>query len=563
MTQGSSRDASAVSTASEDAQGLSIGEYLIRRLRDYGIDDLFGIPGDYILSFYSMLEQSEINVVGCTREECAGFAADTYARIHGMGAVCVTYCVGGLSLCNSVAGAYAEKSPVVVISGSPGMNERINNPLLHHKVRTFRTQMEVFERICVAGTELNNSATAFREIDRVLEAAARWKRPVYIELPRDMVQVVPPSPYTIENNPLVSDSQACAEAVSEVAELLSQAQRPLILAGVEIHRFGLQDRLLELAEPLNLPIAATLLSKSVISETHPLYVGVYEGGMSEEKVTQFVEESDCILMLGTFMTDINLGIFTANLDPEKCIDVTSEQLRISRHHYHDVLLGDFLKELTAAAPRVKKREIPPLLRAEPEPFLPKPDAPITITRSMQRLNELLDENTIVITDIGDSLFAAVDLSIRGRTEFISPAYYTTMGFSVPASLGAAVARPEARVVTICGDGAFHMTGSELSSLIRRNANVVILLMDNGGYGTERLLHSGDWDYNEIPTWNYALLPEVYGGGTGYLVTTEGEFEQAITTAWADSGVSLIQIKLAHDDFSPTIHRLAERLGRRV
>jgi len=268
-------------------------------------------------------------------------------------------------------------------------------------------------------------------------------------------------------------------------------------------------------------------------------------------------------MLGAFMTDINLGIFTANLDTEICIDATSEQLRISRHHYHDVLLGDFLKELTAAAPKVTTRAIPPALRAQPEPFHPQADAPITITRSMQRLNELLDENTIVISDIGDSLFAAVDLCIRGRTEFISPAYYTTMGFSLPASLGAAVARPESRVVVICGDGAFHMTGNELSSIIRIKANVVILLMDNGGYGTERLLHSGDWDYNDIPVWDYALLPKVYGGGTGYRVATEGEFEQAITMAWADSGVSLIQIKLAHDDFSRSICRLAERLGLQV
>ena len=144
---------------------------------------MFGIPGDYVLGFYSMLCKSPINVVGCCREDYAGFAADAYARVNGMGAVCVTYCVGGLSLCNSIAGAYAEKSPVVVIAGAPGMSERLNNPLLHHKVRDFRTQLEVFEKICVAATELNDPSIAFREIDRVLDAAARFKRPVYIELP--------------------------------------------------------------------------------------------------------------------------------------------------------------------------------------------------------------------------------------------------------------------------------------------------------------------------------------------------------------------------------------------
>ena len=171
--------------------GLSIGQYLIQRLQDYGIGDVFGIPGDYVLAFYSQLETSDLNVVGCTREDCAGFAADGYARVHGMGALCITYGVGGLSVCNSIAGAFAEKSPVVVITGSPGIRERSSNPLLHHRVRDFDTQMSVFERLCVAGAELSDPVTAFREIDRVLDACARFKRPVYLELPRDMVDVVP------------------------------------------------------------------------------------------------------------------------------------------------------------------------------------------------------------------------------------------------------------------------------------------------------------------------------------------------------------------------------------
>src|SRR5262245_62464760 len=141
----------------------SIGQYLIRRLQDYGLKHVFGIPGDYILTFYGQLEQSPIEVVGCTREDCAGFAADAYARINGLGAVCVTYCVGGLSVCNSIAGAYAEKSPVVVISGSPGLAERVNNPLLHHKVRDFRTQLEVFEKLCVAATGVIDTSVAVRE----------------------------------------------------------------------------------------------------------------------------------------------------------------------------------------------------------------------------------------------------------------------------------------------------------------------------------------------------------------------------------------------------------------
>ena len=212
--------------------GVSIADYLIRRLQDYGIGHVFGIPGDYVLAFYAQLCKSPIQVVGCTREDNAGFAADAYARIHGMGAACVTYCVGGLSLANSIAGAYAEKSPVVVITGSPGMRERINNPLLHHRVRDFRTQLEVFEKLCVAATELSDPLIAFREIDRVLAAVARYKRPGYIEIPRDMVKVVPDVPYRYAFPPLASNAEALAEAADEAAEWISRARKPVIIAGV-------------------------------------------------------------------------------------------------------------------------------------------------------------------------------------------------------------------------------------------------------------------------------------------------------------------------------------------
>jgi len=546
------------------AAQCSIGQYLIRRLQDYGIRTVFGIPGDYVLSFYSMLEQSPVGVVGCTREDCAGFAADAYARINGMGAVCVTYCVGGLSICNSIAGAYAEKSPVVVLTGSPGLNERNNNPLLHHKVRDFRTQLEVFEKLCVAGTEISDAVTAFREIDRVLDAVARFKRPGYIEIPRDMVRVVPQIAHSYLRPEWASDRDATAEAAEEAAQLLSRSQKPIILAGVEIHRFELQDRLLALAENSQIPIAATLLGKSVIRETHPLYVGIYEGAMGHADVTEYVEDSDCVVLLGTFMTDLNLGIYTANLDPAKCIYATSEQLRIHHHHYHRVQLGDFIEELTRRKPSPPARPLTVRWRDNRPSFQLEAEAPITISRMVARLDQQIDDQTIVIADIGDALFSATELTTHDRTDFISPAYYTSMGFSVPAALGAQVARPHDRVLVICGDGAFQMTGMELSTIVRHGFAPIVIVLDNGGYGTERVLHPGEWDYNEIQRWQYGKLPDVLGGGTGYDVRTEGDFDQAIRAAWTDrKRLSLIHVHLSTTDSSNVLTRLAERLSSRV
>jgi indolepyruvate decarboxylase len=543
-------------------EGLSIGEYLIRRLQDYGIRDVFGIPGDYVLGFYSMLCHSPINVVGCCREDNAGFAADAYARINGMGAVCVTYCVGGLSLANSIAGAYAEKSPVVVISGSPGLSERYKDPLLHHKVKDFRTQYEVFDKITVAAAELTDPANAFREIDRVLDAVARFKQPGYIEIPRDQVKVVPETPHEFRHTTTTSDPNTLTEAVDEAAKMIGDCQKAVIIAGVEIHRFGLMDDLITLAENGQIPITATLLGKSVVSEKHPLYAGLYEGAMSREEVTRFVEESDCVILLGELMSDINMGIYTANLDPGKCIFATCEQLRIRHHHYHDVLLGDFIRGLAARRPTPPSRPLPKRPAASGAKFELKPEAPISIMRLVARLDTVLDDNTIVISDVGDALFAATELTTHGRTEFIGPAYYTSMGFSVPAALGAAMARPKMRCVVLVGDGAFQMTGNELSTIIRHGFKHIVIVLDNKGYGTERVLHPGE--YNDINPWKYHKLPEVYGGGTGYEVFTEGDFDRALSAAWDDpQGLSLIHVHLKDNDHSFALLRLAERLGKKI
>lgn len=545
------------------AAKLSIGEYLIQRLQDYGIADVFGIPGDYVLSFYTMLEKSPINTIGCTREDCAGFAADAYARVRGMGALCVTYCVGGLSVCNSVAGAYAEKSPVVVISGSPGLRERIHNPLLHHMVHNWRTQYDVFEKLCVAGAELNDPLTAFREIDRVLAACQRFKRPVYLEIPRDMVHVRPETTPPFTNPDQLSDSRALAEAVEEAARRIEQARQPVFLLGVEVHRFGLQDAVLRLAEESGIPMAATMLGKGVVAETHPLYMGLYEGALGREEVTSYVEASDCVVMLGTFMTDINLGIYTAELDIGDCIYATSEQLRIRHHHYHDVRLADFVDDLVARGLKPKSPRPPAPTDWNKEPFVLQPDQPITITRLIDRLDEQIDE-TIVVADIGDALFASTELTTRGRTEFLSPAYYTSMGFSVPAALGAQVARPEARVVAIAGDGAFQMTGMELSNLVRRRMPVILIVLNNGGYGTERLLHPGEYEFNDIHDWHYDRLPEVLGGGTGYEIRTEGDFDRALSAAWEDrSGPSILHVHLDPRDCSRALERMAAMMSKSV
>jgi len=543
-------------------RGLPIGEYLIQRLQAHGVRHVFGIPGDYVLGFYDQLLKSDIKTIVTCDEQGAGFAADGYARVHGLGVVCITYCVGGLKVVNPVAGAFAEKSPVVVISGAPGLNERDKNPLLHHKVREFDTQRRVFEQITVANAALEDPDTALSEIDRVIHAAVRYKRPVYLELPRDLVAVPGRPDHTVRNLHETSDPLVLAEALAEATALLNAAKKPVILADVEVHRFGLQDDLLKFIEKTGIPVAATILGKSVVAEGHPQYLGIYEGAMGRDDVREYVESSDCLLMLGTFMTDINLGVFTAKLDPAKSISATSERLAIRYHTFENVRFKDFVRGLLAADLR---RHEPTAHPRPPQPreFLPgRRGEKVTIARLFERVNEYLGDKSIVVADVGNALFGAADLLIRNRTEFLGPAYYASMGFAVPAALGAQSARPDLRPLVLVGDGAFQMTGMELSTIARHGLNPVIIVLNNAGYGTERHIHDGP--FNDVLAWNYHKLPEFLGVGRGFLVETEEQLDAALDAATKHTeSYCLLDVHLDPMDKSAALGRLAERLAERL
>lgn len=547
--------------------GTTISTYLIQRLRELGARHVFGVPGDYVLGFYKALEDSDLEVINTCDEQGAGFAADAYARFNGLGVVCITYCVGGLKVANTTAQAYAEKSPVVVISGAPGMNERLRNPLLHHKVRDFDTQLKVFQQLTEAATVLDNPQTAAREIDRVLNAAVQHKRPVYIELPRDMVNVpidAPAAELRPSRPSYGPDPIALREAVAEALERINAAARPVILADIEIQRFGLQGELMRLVEGSRIPVAATILSKSVVREDHPLYLGVYEGAMGRQEVTDYVEGSDCLIMLGVFMTDVNLGIFTAQLDPSRIISATSDRLSIRYHTYDGITLADFLPALIAARPdrrALAPGEAIPHPPTPPECF-PVPDKPLTVRYLFERLNQFLDDSTAVLADPGDAMFAGIDMTIHCASEFSSPAYYTSLGYAVPAAIGVQLARPDLRPLVLVGDGAFQMTGMELSTVARFGLNPIVVVLNNEGYGTERPMLDGR--FNDILNWRYSDVVRVLGAGRGHIAATEDELEEVLLAASADRDTfHVIEVRLAPDDRSEALHRLTSALAQRV
>jgi indolepyruvate decarboxylase len=485
-----------------------------------------------------------------------------------------------------------------VISGAPGMKERQKNPLLHHKVRDFDTQQKIFEHVTVDSVLIDNPSTAAKDIDRVLSSAIRYKRPVYIELPRDKVSEPIPIYYqdqymdssstkysksVKEAGEFETDMDSMQEALGEAIEMINSSKQPVIVAGVELHRFGLQDKLLHLTAKTNIPVVATVSSKSVISEDHRLYLGLYEGAMGHQSVREYVESSDCLILLGALMTDIDFSISPTPIEPSKSIYVTSEKLSIKHHNFENILLRDFLTSLIEAplgrknvAIVGKQDEDTNMIRRNNDydnryygnskymmHFAAIKNQKITIKRLFERLNLSITDNVIVIADVGDSLFGALNLTIHGQTDFLSPAYYSSMGFAVPAAIGAQLANPILRPIVIVGDGAFQMTGMEVSTISRFALNPVIIVLNNNGYGTERPMVDGP--FNDVLPWSYYRIPEVIGHGKGFVIETEGQLEEVLSAAENiySKELCILDVHLDIHDASPALQRLTEMLGKKV
>ena len=539
-----------------------IGEYLIQRIYEAGARHVFGVPGDYILNFYAMLTRGPLQVINTCDEQGAGFAADAYARVHGLGVVCVTYNVGGFKVVNTTAEAYAEKSPVLVIAGAPGWQERRKFSLLHHKVREYNDQFNIFERITVASTELRDPDHAYEEIDRVMAEIIHRKGPGYIELPRDIVGMIPAIPPNTHAVPQAGNNNEPIPpgALDEVVSRVNGSSRPVIWAGEEIARNNLGPNVQALAEKANIPLVSTMLGKSAVDETSPLYLGVYAGVIGDEQVREYVEASDCLLVLGVILNDVNLGANTAVLDPDRMIILSGDSCRIGTRSCSMAGLGA-LRELSGKQFLPHDiRGAPPAQIARKIPYSPT-HAKITAERLFLALDSFVDESNVVIADVGDAAMGAMAITIPRPHQFLCPIYYSSLGFSVPAAIGVKAARPDLRPLVLVGDGAFQMTGMEVTTAARYQMDPIVIVLNNGGFGTERPMIDGP--FNDVAPWRYHRIPEVIGKGSGYLVTTEDELTKALTGANESKDLSIIEVILDPNDITPQLRRMCERLAKGV
>jgi len=491
-----------------------------------------------------------------TREDTAGFAADAYARMKGIGVALVTYGVG-IGVLNSTCEAYAENSPLVVISGSPGKEEYKKHSQLHHLVNRSHTelgdttQVELFKRVTIDQAVLNDPLTAFQLINRILDQCVHNKKPVYLELPRDMVDAnISKTEYRPIQFPK-SNTESITESLQEINSIVQQCNRPFIWCGKEVLSYNLTQHVLQFAEKHRIPIASTLLGKSCVDETHDLYMGVYQGELSADELKDFVNECDCILMIGCNLDDVNSGQFT--LPKAKYIQLGIKQTRINHHYYPDILLSEIVPQLSKLDTKKFSFSFPVYKNLKKTTFTPKEGQRITAARLTECIQSVLDSNVNVVSDIGDCMYVVRDLVLH-QNSFMVSSFYESLGSGTPQAVGFAFADRKKKVLAVVGDGGFQMSGTELSAALRYKLGLVVVVMNNHGYSTERQILDGP--FNDLVDWHYSELPKLLGGGVGKKVKDESEVHRALKEAVADkSGVfHLIEVDLDQKDFTPALRQ---------
>ena len=540
---------------------MQLAESLLHALKAHGAREIFGIPGDFALPFFKVIETSRIlPLFTLSHEPAVGFAADAASRMNcTLGVVAVTYGAGALNVVNAVAGAYAEKSPVVVISGAPGKGEAGTGLLLHHQAKTLDSQFRIFREITCDQARLDDARRAPGEIARVLRHCLAESRPVYIELPRDMVSATCGDVTPMPEEPV--DADALAACVDEILARIAGARSPVLMVGVEVRRFGLEAKVAALAARLRLPVVTSMMGRGLLSGTDTPPIGTYLGVAGTAEITERVEQSDALFLLGVIISDTNFGVSARKIDLRRTIRALDGAVMLGFHIYPAIPLPALVDALLV---RAETGSAPPVAHGPAYPrHMPADNAPITPDDIACAVNDLMAEygRMPIATDVGDCLFTALAIE---HTALIAPGYYASMGFGVPAGLGVQAATG-LRPLVLVGDGAFQMTGWELGNCRKYGWDPIVIVFNNASWEMLRAFQP-ESRFNDLDEWNFAGLAHGLGGD-GIRVRTRKELAAALARALLTRGrFQLIEAMLPRGVLSATLARFVagvKRVGQRT
>lgn len=548
-----------------------VADYLLDRLAELGLDRLFGVPGDYTLAMLDrVVSHPTVEWVGCTNELNASYAADGYGRLRGIGAVCTTFGVGELSAINGIAGSYAEHVPVLHVVGGPTTAaQRLGRPV-HHSLGDGRfTRFLAMHADITCARSALTTGNACAEIDRVLTTMRDQHLPGYLLIPAD-VGLAPASPPDAPLPPRVdtTDPDALQGFLEAAGRLLARAGDDVaVLAGLMVHRLSAGPALTRLVRDGALPYATTVWGKSLVDETTPGFAGIYTGDSSDDETRRLVEESAALIMVGVQFTDLNSGLFTQQITRSRTIEITAGAASVGAAVFAPVELPTALGALAAAVTEHRGAVSPPPRSPAPNrtAALPVPPGTLLTQQTLwDGISESLRSGDIVVADQGTAFYGMAPRQLPAGVTFVGQPLWASIGYALPALLGACVAQPQRRGVLLIGDGAAQLTVSELSTVIAARLPALLVVVDNGGYTVERAIHGPGQPYNDIAAWDWTALPTAFGGDhvVARRVTTVGGLARALEEADREpAATTILQVVVPADDVPPLLDSLTRVLAR--
>lgn len=491
----------------------TIGDYLLDRIAELGITEMFGVPGDYNLRFLDhVVAHDKIRWVGNANELNAGYAADGYARLKGAAALLTTYGVGELSAVNAIAGSYAESLPVIHVVGAPSKKIQAERLTVHHSLGTgdFQPFMRMASEISAAVADLE-IPTAPWEIDRVIRQALFERKPGYILMAAD-VAAAPCSP---PSAPLelvsVQHVKQVEESFEEAARKFLRGKKTSMLADLMVHRLGAREALNRMLERTNIPVATLTWGKSLVDESSENFAGMYTGASSKESTRKVIEEAEALISLGVTFNDTISSGFSMNIDPSAMIEVQRDVTTVGDTAFTPISMASVIEILERIMVEESVPTMPIPDRNGEDVELPVTDEPLDQDLLWQEVAKFIDGNNIVIAEQGCSFFGLSQQRLPKGAFFVGQPQWGSIGYTLPAAMGAGLADRSKRPFLLIGDGSAQLTIQELGQMIREKVPAVIVLINNDGYTVERVIHGPEEIYNDIPAWRWDKALEFFGG----------------------------------------------------
>jgi indolepyruvate decarboxylase len=540
----------------------SVIQHVLSRLYDLGVTDVFGVPGDYAFPINdAVCADSRLRWIGSCNELNAAYAADGYGRIRGVAAVNTTYAVGELSALNGIGGACAEHVPVFHLVGMPASSVQKAHGLVHHTLGN--GEFDLFHKmsapVCRAQAIMTPD-NCVAETERLIAAALYHRGPVYMSIPSDYADLpvaasTPTAPVLPQSDPVTLKA-----ALAAIASAVNAARSACILPGILISRCGLAAEATAVVEASGLPFATMFMDKSVLDETHPQYIGMYDGRLMNEDIRAFVEGCDCVLGIGAMLTDFNSGAFTARIDRLKSINILHNSVRVGAALYPNVQMRDVL---AALAGKLTKKDVEGPKRHGLGKPVGQPNDKISVQYLYPRWEQMLKPGDLLVAETGTSSMGMGFAQMPKGATFHNQTLWGSIGWATPAAFGAALAAPKRRTILITGEGSHQLTAQEVSQFHRFGLKPIIFVLNNDGYLIERVLSkNGETYYNDLAQWHYQKLPDALGceGWFTARATTCGELDQAIKQAEAGGKGAYIEVVTERYVTSPLAQKLHDSIA---